>query len=121
MSIKRLTKSFNYAFRGLFKILKEEKNLQYQLVCGIIAVTVACYFNVNREEWMFLVVVIFLVFLTETLNSAVERVADALKPRLDNYVKEIKDIMAGAVLFASLVAIIIGLIIFIPYIKNLFV
>jgi diacylglycerol kinase len=51
----------------------------------------------------------------EILNSAVERVADALKPRIDNYVKEIKDIMAAGVMLASIMSIIAGIFIFLPY------
>ena len=56
-----------------------------------------------------------LVILMEIVNSAVERVTDVLKPRINGYVKEIKDIMAAAVMLASLVALIIGVIIFWPY------
>ena len=56
----------------------------------------------------------------ELVNSAVERVTDVLKPRINTYVKEIKDIMAAAVMLSSFTAIIIGLIIFIPYLLNLF-
>jgi len=62
--------------------------------------------------------VIGLVILMEIINSAIERITDVLKPRLDNYVKEIKDIMAAAVMLASVIAIIVGLIIFIPYFIN---
>ena len=50
----------------------------------------------------------------EIANSAVERVTDVLKPRIDGYVKDIKDIMAAAVMLSSLAAVIIGLIILGP-------
>jgi len=73
------------------------------------------YFEITRTEWIFLVLAIGLVLLMEVLNSAIERVVDVLKPRIDDYVKEIKDIMAAAVMLASVVAVIVGLIIFIPY------
>ena len=52
----------------------------------------------------------------ELANSAVERVTDILKPRIHDYAKEIKDIMAAAVFLASFVAAVVGLIIFLPYI-----
>jgi diacylglycerol kinase len=57
--------------------------------------------------------------LMELANSAVERVADILKPRIHDYVKEIKDIMAAAVFLASMSAVVIGLIIFLPYLFRL--
>jgi diacylglycerol kinase len=57
-----------------------------------------------------------LVIIAELVNSAVERITDVLKPRINGYVKEIKDIMAAAVFVSALIAVIVGLIIFVPYI-----
>lgn len=66
-----------------------------------------------------IVVVIGLVFITEFINSAVERITDVLKPRINSYVKEIKDIMAAAVFVSVLVAIVVGSIVFAPYIIDM--
>ena len=118
IKIKRLYKSFTYAFRGLGKTLKEEQNLQIQSIVGLVVIILGWYFRIEVEEWLILIVVIGLVILMELVNSAVERITDVLKPRLDSYVKEIKDIMAAAVMLASVIAIIVGLIIFIPYFIN---
>jgi len=113
--IKRLLKSFVYAFRGLFKTMSEEQNLQIQFLAGLTVVVLGWCLEIKAWEWCVLLLVIFIVILMEMMNSAVERIVDILKPRLDNYVKEIKDIMAASVMLASLVAVIIGLIIFLPY------
>lgn len=118
ITLKRLVKSFRYAFKGLWKTLKEEQNLQVQGILGLVAIIMAGYFRVSRLEWAMLVFIIGLVIIMEIVNSAVERAADVLKPRIDSYVKEIKDIMAAAVMLASIIAVIIGLIIFIPYIAK---
>jgi diacylglycerol kinase len=115
INIKRLKKSFQYAIRGLKKVIREEQNFRVQMLLAFITVSLAYYLEVSRIEWIFLVSVIILVFLMEVVNSAVERVADVLKPRINTYVKEIKDIMAGAVLLASFLAITVGIIIFYPY------
>ena len=120
IKIRRLFKSFIYAFRGLFKTFKEEQNLQIQSLAALIIMLLAWFFQVNRPEWCLLILVISLVILAEIINSAVERVTDVLKPRINSYVKEIKDIMAAAVMLASLTAVIVGLIIFYPYFLNLF-
>ena len=114
--IKRLGKSFMYAIKGLIKTFKEEQNLRIQTTAGIMVVFLGFYFRVSEFEWIILILIIGLVLLMELANSAVERVTDVLKPRINDYVKEIKDIMAGAVMLASIVAVIIGLIIFIPHI-----
>jgi undecaprenol kinase len=116
IKISRLLKSFNYAFRGLVKTFREEQNLQIQSIAGIVIMLIAVYFKISRLEWCVLIFIIGLVILMELANSAVERVTDVLKPRIDGYVKEIKDVMAAAVMLASLVAVIVGAIIFWPYI-----
>ena len=118
IKIKRLYKSFTYAFRGLGKTLKEEQNLQIQSIAGLVVIILGWYFRIEVEEWLILILVIGLVILMEIINSAIERITDVLKPRLDSYVKEIKDIMAAAVMLASVIAIIVGLIIFLPYFIN---
>ena len=116
--IKRLYKSFTYAFRGLFKTLREEQNLQIQSLVALVVLILGWYFKIKNGEWLVLVIVIGLVILMELINSAVERITDVLKPRLDSYVKEIKDIMAATVMLASTMAVVVGLIIFIPYLFN---
>jgi diacylglycerol kinase len=116
--IRRLIRSFYYAFRGLFKTFREEQNLKAQTVFGIIVIIVAPILKVSPLEWCALVIVIGMVIITEIINSAIERVTDVLKPRLSDYVKEIKDIMAAAVMLSSITAIVVGLIIFWPYLYN---
>ena len=118
IKIKRLYKSFTYAFRGLGKTLKEEQNLQIQSIAGLVVIILGWYFRIEVEEWLILILVIGLVILMEIINSAIERITDVLKPRLDNYVKEIKDIMAAAVMLASVIAVTVGLIIFLPYLTQ---
>lgn len=118
--IKRLIKSFIYAFRGLVKAFREEQNLRIQAVMGIIVLATAWYFGVTRMEWCILILTIGIVMLTEIINTAIELVTDVLKPRIDNYVKVIKDVMAAAVMMSSVMAVVIGLIIFIPYLLEKF-
>lgn len=117
--IKRLIKSFYYACHGLFKTFCEEQNLKIQTVVGILVIGAAFILKVSPLEWCALIIVIGLVIITEIINSAIERVTDVLKPRISDYVKEIKDIMAAAVMLSSITAIIIGLIILGPYLINL--
>ena len=114
INIKRLLLSFKYAFKGLLTVFREEQNLRIQILVAIVVTTFGVVFRISRFEWLIILLLVGLVILMEIVNSAVERVADMLKPRLNIYVKEIKDIMAAAVFFASLLAIIAGFIIFWP-------
>jgi diacylglycerol kinase len=104
--------------RGLIKTFREEQNIRVQILAGVVVLFFAWFFIITKIEWILLIILIGLVLLMEILNSAVERVTDMLKPRINTYDKEIKDIMAAAVMLSSLIAVIIGMIIFIPYIKD---
>ncbi len=115
---KRLLKSFQYAVKGLIKIFREEQNIRIQVLVGVFVLCCGYNFHLKRIEWCIIIILITIVILMEIINSAIERIADVLKPRIDSYVKEIKDIMAGAVMIASILAVIIGIIIFWPYLFN---
>lgn len=116
INLRRLLKSFRYATKGLAKVIREEQNFRVQVFTAFVVMSFATYLGISRIEWIFLISVIILVFLMEVVNSAIERISDVIKPRINTYVKEIKDIMAGAVLLASFLAITVGIIIFYPYI-----
>ncbi len=114
--IKRLTKSFQYAGRGLFKIIKEEQNFRVELLAAGVVVVLALFFKISRVEAVVLILVSALVLIMEIVNSAVESISDALKPKIDIYVKRIKDMVAAGVMVAAITAVIVGIIIFSQYI-----
>ncbi|MDP2736197.1 MAG: diacylglycerol kinase family protein [bacterium] len=118
--IGRLLKSYSYAVRGLFKTFREEQNLKIQTFASLAVLILGIYFHISRIEWAILTLVVCLVLTAEITNSAVERITDVLKPRINTYVKEIKDIMAAAVLLSSIAAMIVGVIIFWPYLLSCF-
>ncbi len=108
-------KSLRYALRGLAYALRNEKNFQNEIFCALLVVLGMIYFQVTRSEMVVLILVIMGVLLAELMNTVVERVTDILKPRIHPYAKLIKDLMAAAVLLTSVLALIIGIIIFYPY------
>lgn len=114
--IKRLFKSFKYAVKGLFLVMRDEQNFRVHIVFAVIALVFSWFYHITKIELIIVILLISTVMLMEVVNSAIERVTDVLKPRINDFVMEIKDIMAAAVMLASLVAIIVGLIIFVPYI-----
>jgi diacylglycerol kinase len=120
IKVSRLFKSYSYAIKGLLKTFREEQNLKIQTFASLLVLILGIYFHISRIEWAILTLVICLVLTAEITNSAVERITDVLKPRINTYVKEIKDIMAAAVLLSSIAAIITGIIIFFPYFIELF-
>lgn len=121
LSYRRLLRSFRYARHGLQRVAQEEQNFAIELLFGLLAVIVAIWLDFNLLEWSVLLLTIGFVLMAELLNSAVERVSDLLKPRLDIYVKEIKDIMAATVFLAAGLSIIIGLLLFLPHLIGLLI
>ena len=117
MSLRRLLNSFIDAIRGLTHVFKSEQNFRIQVLIGFLVLLAAVYFPLRTWEMVLLVLLILLVLLVEILNTVFEYFSDLLKPRLHHYVGVIKDVMAGAVLLTSLVALVVGVIIFYPYLK----
>lgn len=116
LKLTRFLHSLRYALRGVAMIYREEQNFRVQISAAVMAVLLSVIFGITRLEWLFVILAIALVLIAEAVNSAVERVADLLKPRLDVYVKDIKDIMAGVVFISSGLALVIAFVVFMPHI-----
>ena len=114
--IKQFSRSISYAFRGLKYTVKNEKNFQNELFIGFLVVLAMIYFQTTRTETVVLIIIIMAVLIMELLNTIMERVVDILKPRVHPYARLIKDLMAASVLVAALLAVIVGLLIFLPYV-----
>ncbi|MFT5964816.1 MAG: diacylglycerol kinase (ATP) [Flavobacterium sp.] len=110
-------KSVSFAFKGAVKLITTEHSIMVQFSIGILLTFAGFYFGISTTEWLFQTFAIGLVMSVEGLNTAIEKVADFIHPNYDERIGFIKDIAAGAVLFAALTAVIIGLIIYIPKIS----
>ena len=107
-------KSVTYAFKGAVKLITTEHSVMVQFSIGILMAVAGFYFGITKTEWLFQTFAIGLVMSIEGLNTAVEKMADFIHPNYHERIGFIKDIAAGAVFFAALTAIAIGLIIYIP-------
>ena len=113
-SIRKRLESFRHAFRGIARVVKEEHNFRIHLVIAFLAIAAGFLLNISPAEWLIIILISGLVLVSEILNSAIEQVCDIIIPGEDPRIKNIKDIMAAAVLISSILAVIIGLIIFLP-------
>lgn len=112
--------SVKNAYRGLKYVTTYERNFQIELVFGTFIVALIFIFKVKNWEAVILVLMVMCVLVAELTNTVVERVVDMLKPRIHPYARLIKDMMATVVLITSVVAAMVGVIIFYPYLKELF-
>src|SRR3989338_3779283 len=117
---KILIKSFQYALQGLYYAWKHEQNFRIQIFFASIVFILMIILRVRVIEAVALIGVMALVIILELLNTMFERMVDILKPPIHYYSNLIKDMMASAVLVASLSALIVGILIFFPYILELF-
>lgn len=116
MDFRRMTKSFNDAYRGVKYVYTHEQNFRVQIFLSVLVIFAMIFFNLTKGEIIVIVFLILLVLILELLNSAIEKFLDVLKPRMNLQVALVKDIMAAMVLLASLTAFFIGLIVFLPHI-----
>lgn len=112
----KLLRSFKHAFNGLVYSISKEMNLQIELLAAVLVISAMVFYNVETWEAAFLVASIFSVIVLEIVNTLVERLVNIFKPRIHPYARAIKDIMAAAVFMTSFGAMLIGIIIFWPYI-----
>ena len=116
ISLKKLSKSFKYAFSGIKTIFEEEHAFKIMFFIAILVIVAMFYFHLPLLQKILLFALITLVLVLELINSVIEKVLDFVCPKANGRVRVIKDVMAGIVLMASVGAGIIGVLVFYPYI-----
>jgi undecaprenol kinase len=114
--MKKFWCSIASAWNGVKYVFNNEQNFRLQFFCSILVVIISLLLNLTRYERIVVYLLIFSILILEIINSAIEKFADVLKPRMDYHVKIIKDIAAAMVFLASIGSIIIGLMVFSPHI-----
>ena len=109
---KQFLVSFKIALRGLLEASLGERNLKIQWGIASIVVTAGLFFQLTVIEWCLLVFSIGGVLSAETMNTAIESLVDLLEPDQHESARKAKDFAAGSVLVFSIVACVIGLLIF---------
>ncbi|WP_105956101.1 diacylglycerol kinase family protein [Apilactobacillus quenuiae] len=114
---KHFIVSFLHALNGILILIKDERNFRFHLFSSLIVIIISFCLHIDLNEWLWILLALFLVILSETVNTIVETVVDLfVGDKYNNLAKKAKDVAAGSVLIASLFSILIGLIIFLPII-----
>jgi diacylglycerol kinase len=113
--MEKFLRSFVYAFKGIKVAIREQLNLKIQLTVAIIIVLLGFYFQLANVEWAIILLSIGLVLSLELVNTSIENIVDLMTTDRNVLAGKIKDVAAGAVLIAAIIAIIIGCLIFAPY------
>ena len=96
-------------------MLKSERNFQLEVFALIINLFLIVYFKLNSTDIALILVVCFLVLIAETINTAIEKICDFVEPNFNKKIGLIKDIAAGAVILATLLSIIVGVLVYSKY------
>ncbi len=118
--LKRFVKSFGYAVDGLKYAFKYEQNIIAHTIATILVVAFGIAFHLNYTEWLIIILIIGLVVATELINTSIEAAIDLCTKEQNPLAKVAKDTAAAAVMVFAIIAVILGLMIFIPKILALF-
>jgi diacylglycerol kinase (ATP) len=108
-------KSVRHALAGIAVMLRTQHNAWLHLAATVAVIAAGLFLRINTNDWRWLVVAVVLVWVSEGVNTAFEHLCDVVSPEFHASVKISKDIAAGAVLITAIGAVILGLLIFVPY------
>ena len=120
MTRTNLGESFIAATKGIYLGISKDRNTKIHLVIGFIVLISAFLLKIPKIDFIIISIICFLVIVLELFNNCIERVIDAISPNHNKELGKVKDILAGIVLTADFLAVVIGLLIFYrPLIKIL--
>lgn len=114
-SIAKRISSFGYAFRGLGFMLRTQHNAWIHLAATAAVIGAGAWLKISGDDWRWIILAVGFVWVAEIVNTAFEHLCDVVQPEFHVSVKAAKDVAAGAVLVAAVVAAVIGLTVFLPY------
>ena len=117
--VQSISSSFEHAFEGI-EVGIGERNMKIHCTVAVLVVLFGFILHISVTEWCICLVLFGLIMGLELVNTAIESVVDLATEEYHPLAKRAKDTAAGAVLIASIMAAIAGLIIFIPRLLYLF-
>lgn len=108
-------KSVANSFRGVFWMLKSERNFQLEVFALLLNLFLIVFLKLNTTDAAVILIVCFAVLSTEILNTCVEKICDIIQPDFDPRIKIIKDIAAGAVVLIAIVSVLVGILVYVKY------
>lgn len=118
--IKSLGNSFKYAGEGIWTSFKSERNMKIHVFMMFLVILFGFLLHISLKEWIICIILFSLVIGAELFNTAIESVVDMISLEKSKQAKLAKDVSAGAVLVFAVASAIVGLLIFVPKILELF-
>ena len=118
--MKKLIRSFGYAFKGVAYATTSQLNFRIHLVATALVLPLGYFLHLSTSEWQWVMLCITIVLVTEIFNTMIETLVDLVSPGFNEKAGRIKDMAAGAVVIAAAFALATGFIIFLPKLLLLF-
>ena len=116
----KFSTSVGHAIDGIEYAVNHERNVKIEMLFGILVSIAGFLFHISIFEWLVILLTIAMVITLEFINTAIERVVDLVTTEYKELAKSAKDVAAGAVLFMSLFSVVIGIVVFLPKIIEMF-
>lgn len=114
IDIKRIFKSFIYAFSGLLYVIKTQNNARFHFLATFLVIIISFWLKLSIMNWCFIIFAIVIVWISECFNTSIEKLFDLVNPDQHPLVKHGKDSGAAAVLLSAFLSMIIGIIVLGP-------
>ena len=113
-------KSIRFALLGAWYLITTEHAFIVHSLFSLFLIFLGFFMDLTINEWLFQLLAIGLVLVTEALNTVIEKIADFIHPNYHQKIGIIKDLSAGAAFFATLISFIILLVIYLPKFISLY-
>ena len=107
--------TFKNARKGMRLSFKSEQNIRVHIICGALALALGFALHFSAVRFCILLLTIVMVISAEMMNSAIEFALDSIyHNKYSRMVGMAKDIAAGAVMIVTVVALMVGTLLFVP-------
>lgn len=112
--MKKFLLSFAYAWKGLCYAFRTQLNFKVHSSVALLALLLGYLVDLSTGEWLWIFLAIGLVLIAELFNTALEALVDLVSPGYDPKAGTVKDLAAAAVLITTFIAVLIGVLVFVP-------
>ena len=110
--LRSIFRGFGYAFCGIYRTLREERNFRIHLVAVCLVSWFAVLYEATATQWVVLILLFCGVLALELLNTAVENAVDLVTDQYSPFAEKAKDAAAGAVLIGAIASVFVAVFLF---------
>ncbi|MCF1684388.1 diacylglycerol kinase family protein [Tetragenococcus halophilus] len=119
---KNLLNSIEFAISGIKTVYKDERNMRIHMFCAVLVIILGLLLDLDRFEWLWIGLCIFLMLIMEIINTVFENVVNMVtNHHFHPLGKKIKDVAAAAVLITAIFSVFVGALIFLPKIYQIII